>query len=233
MCTRLYAVPRLAFGSLVCPILAGVGHFHMAHSSWPKMYSYKIRQQQIRNAKPSNWKRSLFLSHFSLRGWLADCWGISICSNSLDKYNLYIFFICLAAAIWIFFRISRRCGRCHFVLSLAATFPLNVYFTLQYCVCTSFPLLGARMKQSEMDNGRMHNAVLSNRSWQIHLAWGIWSNFQIQSNENLIWFNGNGSQMVIDVWSAASVDALTICNLQYICGLMVWRLQSILIKINI
>lgn len=92
-----------------------------------------------------------FVSFFSpwLTGWLAAGEFLFVrirCTNTI-----YIFFICPAAAIWTFFRISRRCSRCHFVLSLAATFPLNVYFILQYCVCTSSPLLGARTKQSEVD----------------------------------------------------------------------------------
>lgn len=89
------AVHRLVFGSLVCPILACVGHFHMAHSSWPKIYFYKFdddNNNEMRNRQTAH-EVYFCLIFLSVADGLAGCWGISICSNSLYKYNIYFLYL--------------------------------------------------------------------------------------------------------------------------------------------
>lgn len=132
----------------------------------PEMYDYNKPEKSVQNKNEIRYCRSeskvcsrlIFLSVLK---------NFYIRSNSAIQItcNMYCLYLLRRSNLWfIFTRLSTlwRWGRCHFVLSLAATFPPNVYFVLRNCVCSSFQLL--HCWHSEMDAYRVSRAGFH---WQI------------------------------------------------------------------
>lgn len=132
-----------------------------------------------RNTKPSQAKRSLLSSHFSL------CSGkFILVRNHQTKIVKYIYFLYLPrhSAIYLFFPlILRRQSRCHFVLSLAATFPHNVYLTLRSSESCLLFFSIALFQQWNGQRTRYSMCMLRNNNWDAAFE----LIFQY-SNENLI-----------------------------------------------